>query len=492
MQRREHKITGKRKRIAILFWILLSTTQIMASPEVYALAEDSPVITRAKELIEIINEADYHRIARFIQENYSDDFLEIPITMHENFIAFIRDETKKIKEYQINEISLTEATIKYKSELTGEWKEMNIKVEALYPHKISSLFGPSLVSTPSESEEGKKFKTLRIANKELDSYIKNLVDNEYFSGSVLIGSKGKILFHEAYGKASKEFDIPNQKNTKFIIGSVNKMLTSVAILQLVEQGKLSLNDPVSKVLPGVLTEEVSSRITIEHLLTHSSGLGDFLFNREIMKTSRLNYKDIEDYLPWIKGDTLRFAPGTKWQYSNTGFLLLGAIIEKITDLSYDDYLKQNIYQVANMQDTGSPELDYVTTTVASTYEKEFKEGQVLFRNDRYTQVAKGTPAGGGVSTTTDLFNFIQSLISDKLLKAETKQLMITAKPGYNAKDYGYGVQLFDENIVGHTGGGPGTWCWVEVNTARNLTIIVLGNQNSGTGSIVRKIRTLYE
>lgn len=454
--------------------------------------ENSPLVKRGKELIELINKANYNQVNAYIQANYSDDFLEIPLEMHANFIFHIRDEVLKIHQYQITEINSSDGTLKYKSELTKEWKEISIRIEEQFPYKISSIFGPSLTAIPQEYKEPTKSKKISSINKELHQYIENLSGNHFFSGNVLIAKNGGILFQQSYGKASKEFDVPNNKETKFIIGSINKMFTAVAMLQLYEQRKIALDEPLSKYLPGVLRTEVENRITINHLLTHTSGLGDFLFTNKIMEFSRSNYRSISDYLPFLANDTLRFEPGTKWFYSNAGFLLLGAVIEKVSGLSYEDYVSQNIFAPAAMHSSGFPELDLVPERLASHYEKEFISGKTRFRNDRYSQPAKGTPAGGGVSTTTDLFYFTQALISNKLMHYDLTREMITAKPEYNSPEYGYGIQIFDSKRIGHTGGGPGTWAWVEVNLPEQLTIIVLANQNSGTGTLVRRIRELYK
>jgi CubicO group peptidase (beta-lactamase class C family) len=144
-----------------------------------------------------------------------------------------------------------------------------------------------------------------------------------------------------------------------------------------------------------------------------------------------------------------------------------------------------------MVSTFFPELDNVNKGLADTYEKDYLTGKPLFHNTRYYQVIKGTPAGGGFSTCTDLLNFMQALAAGKLLKPETVQQMQSAKPEMNSPNYGFGTEIFDANSFGHTGGGPGTFAWVKQDRKTGLTIIVLGNTNTGSNTVVRTVGELF-
>jgi CubicO group peptidase (beta-lactamase class C family) len=252
-----------------------------------------------------------------------------------------------------------------------------------------------------------------------------------------------------------------------------------------------MEDLVSNVLPGVLADSIARKIKIQHLLTHTSGLGDFLFTPEMSQKSKENFRCIADYLPGLADDTLLFEPGTHWSYSNTGFLLLGAIVERVSGTPYEDYVKKHIYQPAGMVSTFFPELDNVNEGLADTYEKDYFTGKPVFHNTRYYQVIKGTPAGGGFSTCTDIFNFMQALAAGKLLKPGTVRMMQSAKPEINSPDYGYGTQVFDENSYGHTGSGPGTDALVKAYRDKNLTAVILCNQNSGSYIVVRNVLELF-
>ena len=163
---------------------------------------------------------------------------------------------------------------------------------------------------------------------ELEAFLHRLVADNMFSGAVLVAKDGDPIFRKAYGLASKRFDIPNRVDTKFNVGSLNKMFTAVAIAQLAEQGKLSLNDPVSKHLRDY-PSEVADKVTVHHLLTHTSGLGEFLKD-DVFTGSKTRPRTVEDHVPLFVDDSLSFEPGARFRYSNAGFIVLGAIMEEVS------------------------------------------------------------------------------------------------------------------------------------------------------------------
>ncbi|MFW6093999.1 MAG: serine hydrolase domain-containing protein [Pseudomonadota bacterium] len=308
----------------------------------------------------------------------------------------------------------------------------------------------------------------------LDRQLHALAESERFSGGVLAAHGERVLFRNAYGNASKEFSVPNSPDTRFVLGSINKMFTATAVLQLVEQGRLDLDATVARHLPGVLAGDVAGRMTLLQLLTHTSGLGDFLFTPELEHRNRADYRTIEDYLPLVADDSPAFEPGTDWQYSNTGYLLLGAILEQETRQDYYGYVREHVLEPAGMQDSGSPALDLVPRGVASTYEPRAGEGR--FHSDRYDQVVKGTPAGGGVSTLDDMHRFALALMGGHLLSPEMSRRMLTPKPEAGSERYGFGAQIFPDGWVGHTGGGPGTANYFGFRPATGEVVVVLANQ----------------
>lgn len=447
---------------------------------------ENPAQKRLHDIVSLINNYSIEEASNYIRNNYSPGFLQTQLMEeHRGLIARINDEGKNVLISSIDLQKPNEANALVQIQLTGAWRQLIVRTEPSSPYRVAFL--QMQLANPPKTESAKsKPATDSAASKELDSITKKLEKENIFSGNVLVARNGQIVFHKAYGLASKEFDFPNNLSTKFIIGSINKMFTTVGILQLVEKNKISLENLVSDILPGILSDTIAHRIKIKHLLTHTSGLGDFLFTAEMSQKSKENFRTIADYLPALAKDRLFFEPGTQWHYSNAGYLVLGAVIQKISGLSYEEYMLNNIYQPAGMVSTYFPELDNVNKGLADTYEKDWLTGKPLFHNTRYYQVIKGTPAGGGFSTCTDLFNFMQALAAGKLLKPETVKLMQTAKPEMKSPNYGFGTEIFDKDSFGHTGGGPGTNAVVQVNTKSGLTVVVLGNTNTGTNIVLRK------
>src|SRR5262249_52742480 len=152
------------------------------------------------------------------------------------------------------------------------------------------------------------------------------------------------IFHQAYGFANQDFQVPNRLDTKFHLGSMDKMFTSVAVAQLVESGKLNFHDKLEKILPDYPNREVALKITIEQLLMHRAGLADIF--KLAFYEPRERYRSPRDYFPLFANESLRFEPGSRWSYSNAGYVVLGAVIEKIAGKSYFDYVGKNIFEPA--------------------------------------------------------------------------------------------------------------------------------------------------
>ena len=196
--------------------------------------------------------------------------------------------------------------------------------------------------------------TISALTAKMDDQLKE----DRFSGAVLIGHRGRIVFQKAVGLANRESRTPNTLDTQFRNGSMNKMFTATAVMQLVEAGKLSLDDTVGKVMTDYPNADVARKVTIRHLLGHTGGTGDF-FGPEFMK-NRLTLKTHADYVAMFGGRAPLHEPGAEFRYSNYGMMLLGAIIERVSGLSYFDYVRTKVFEPAGMTSTGSlPETDTV-------------------------------------------------------------------------------------------------------------------------------------
>jgi CubicO group peptidase (beta-lactamase class C family) len=233
---------------------------------------------------------------------------------------------------------------------------------------------------------------------------------------------GKPIFTEAYGLADRERKIPNTMKTRFRIGSMNKMFTAVAILQLVQAGKLGLNDPLGKYLTDYPNKDLASKVTISELLSHTGGTGDF-FGPEFDK-HRLELKTHEDYVKLYGSRPVRFEPGSRFEYSNYGFLLLGNVIEKVSGRSYYDYVQEHIYKPAGMTSTGSEPEGQAVSDLSVGYTKM---GTDKWHPNTDFLPYRGTSAGGGYTTVGDLLAFANALRANKLLNPYYTELLTTGK-----------------------------------------------------------------
>jgi CubicO group peptidase (beta-lactamase class C family) len=247
-------------------------------------------------------------------------------------------------------------------------------------------------------------------------------------------------------------------DTKFNLGSMNKMFTGVSAMILVRQGKLSLDDPIGKYLDaGWLPKVDKNKVLVKHLLTHTSGLGSY-FADGFDRASRLLYRTVDDYKPLVAEETLAFEPGTKWAYSNTGMLIAGAVIERASGTDYFDFVRKNITGPAGMKNTDCYEVD--------------------FRNNIFDHVLRGGPAGGGFSTVEDLDRFAQALRGTTLLDPASKQELWKARPEISSPTYGLGFAIDETRAgrrVGHSGGFTGISAGLDIYLDEGWNVAVLSN-----------------
>jgi len=317
--------------------------------------------------------------------------------------------------------------------------------------------------------------------KALEAFLDQLVAADAFSGTVLVAREGTLLYQRAYRMAEKNFNVPAQIDTKFNLGSMNKMFTAVAIAQLAEQGKVSFHHPISTYLPDYPREK-AERITLHHLLTHTAGLGSYW--NEAFEVQRMKLRTVHDFPALFIDDPLLFPPGEQWHYSNAGFIVLGAIIEQVAAQDYFTYVREHIYHRAGMYDTDAYELDQIVPNlvVGYTYAGLSTPGTPgPRRNNLLLHAVKGGPAGGGYSTVLDLLKFSNALRSHVLLSPVSTELVLSGKvdrPDSPERRYayGFGERLSNgKRIVGHTGGFPGISTHCEFSPESGDVVIVLSN-----------------
>lgn len=295
-----------------------------------------------------------------------------------------------------------------------------------------------------------------------------------FSGAVLIARNGQVLFQHAYGLADREAGTPNDLDTQFRFGSMGKMLTMVAIMQLVQDGKIDLAASIGHYLADYPNQDVAAKVTVANLLTHTGGTGD-IFGPDF-DAHKAALRDLKDYVDLYGKRELEFAPGSRVAYSNYGFILLGRIVEAVSGLSYDAYLQRNIFDPAGMSSTGNLPESTVLPHRAVAYMGP--PGQVRRADD--TLPVRGTSAGGGYSTVGDFNRFAEALASHKLLRAETlRQLMdggVKTADGQFIR-YDFGGTIGTEHFFGHGGGAPGMNGALYHFVDSGYTVVVLANRD---------------
>lgn len=478
----------------ILAKIMLLTT--LVSFTFLALAQTAPVAIpaerRAKELIQFLNSGDRATYQKYVTENFAPNFLKIPMEQHLGFLLQLHDSTRGVEFHGIQDTTPNEVTARLKTKLTGSWMAVMVHVEAEAPHRITGigLRQPKPLATAAPAKALSREQMAR----ELDAFMKKLADADVFSGAVLLTKDGVPVFKGAYGLANKDFNVPNRLDTKFNLGSMNKMFTAVAIAQLAERGKLSLEDSLAKFLPEFPNKEDAEKIKIKHLLTHTAGLGGY-FSPKWQQSSRDQYRTVDAMMKRLAEDEkkLQFEPGTRWQYSNSGMLVLGKVIEVASRQSYYDFVRENITKPAGMTNTDCYELDQVNTNLAIGYEKDFSGPAMRFNNNIFAHVMRGGPQGGGYSTVEDLLKFDVALRSNKLVGAEYVKMLLSAKPDLKSPQYGYGFQITNRDgalIVGHSGGFPGISSNLDMFLGTGWTAVVMSNYGRGSSPVQEKMREM--
>jgi CubicO group peptidase (beta-lactamase class C family) len=474
-----------RKISKFFLFFLLSLTAVAGIP-----AQDPTAAERqGRAFIEALSTGDRAKVRSFVEANFSSEMLGMPMQQHLNFASSHYDISRGYEVVSVQEAAPNGTTLLLKNKLTGLYAAMVFSVEDKAPFKIKGIGGRP-PKAPASAD-----RTLNNAaiSKELEGFLKRLADADVFSGAVLLAKDGVPVYKAAYGIANKDYGVPNKIDTKFNLGSMNKMFTAVAVAQLVEKGKLSFDDPLSKFIPDFPDAESAKKIQIKHLLSHTAGLGPY-FSKRYQDTSRNKLRTVDDMMALAKQDEkLLFEPGTKWQYSNTGMLVLGKVVEIVSGQNYFDYVRDNIYKPAGMVNTDAYELDKVNPNLAVGYHKTFTDDGIVWSNNVFQHVMRGGPQGGGYSTVEDLLRFDQAFRSGKLVSPAMVKVLTTPKPELNSPDYGYG---FIVNTVAGTAGHNGGFTGIHSNLSMFLnsgwTAIFMSNYSMAGGPVMQKMESLVK
>ena len=483
------------KRLVFLLTLLCVSITASANFEDRAKLPDKPGVELIKPLIKAINSDNEQTLKSFIEANFHPSFLNrFPMQAHTRYLLQALEQHGELTYHSVRRytpaLPENEIVVIVRTGDTELWHAITLFINAGPTNTIEGL-DISPARTPSNLPPMPAL-TAKELSTQIDNYVTRLTAKDKFSGTVLLAKGEKVLVTGATGNASKRFNVANNLQTKFNLGSMNKMFTAVAVLQLAEAGKLSLSDTIDKYVDASwLPTDISSKIKVEHLLTHSSGLGSY-FNEQYWDSSKLLFRHVDDFKTLLEKETLAFEPGSSNRYSNTGMLLLGVIVESVTGQSYFDYVSQNIFAKAGMINTDSYEMDQPITNLAIGYTRD-KSSPVGWVNNIYAHVIKGGPAGGGYSTVEDLHRFSMALTGYKLLSEEMTEKALTAKPALHSFRYGYGFSVRgsgDERVVGHNGGFDGVSAEMEIHMGSGYTAVVLSNYSNAALAVSAKIREL--
>jgi CubicO group peptidase (beta-lactamase class C family) len=304
---------------------------------------------------------------------------------------------------------------------------------------------------------------VQISEARIDS----LANAQQFSGVILVARNGAPLVERAYGMADREAGRPNNLETSFNLGSINKLFTGIAIRQLAAAAKLNIDSTLARAWPDYPNQDVARRVTIRQILEHRSGIQGNIFAAPAGKT-RHDVVSLQDYFELFKEQPLQFDPGSRQQYSNAGYVVLGLLIEKLSGENYYEYVRRHIYEPAGMTQTGSWRVDRLPENTALGYTRGGQDAPPdapLKRNTDFLP-GKGSSAGGGYSTAHDLLRLVNALREHKIPNGP------------------------EAGMIGIAGGAPGLNAAVEGDLPGGYDVIVLANLDPPAAERVsRLIRT---
>jgi CubicO group peptidase (beta-lactamase class C family) len=320
----------------------------------------------------------------------------------------------------------------------------------------------------------------RVA-EEIDTYLNSLVEANAFSGAVLVAQDSQILLSRGYGLANRAQDVPNTPQTRFRICSITKQFTAIGALILQARGQLSVNDPICDYLPQC--PSAWEGITIHHLLTHTSGIPDFVDLPDYESTKSLPTTPLQ-LMARFRDETLQFDPGARWQYSNSGYIILGYIIEQVSGQAYGAFIQDNIFDLLQMNDSGyDNNLEVIATGYTGTGNR--------WNEASYIDASVPYAAGALYSTVDDMYRWDQALYTEQLVPQESLDAMFTPYASSPIGDYGYGWFITDKHrrrVVRHGGGGDGFVTVMERYPNDRVTLILLSNRETANiGSITDTI-----
>jgi len=313
----------------------------------------------------------------------------------------------------------------------------------------------------------------------IDEYLTRAHKTGQFNGAALVAENGKVIYKKGLGLANMEWNVPNEADTKFRLASITKQFTAALILQLVEQGKLKLDGKLSEYLPDY-RKDVGDKVTIHHLLTHTSGIPSYTSLPKFMEEQTRNSYQVAEFVKRYASNDLEFEPGKQFSYNNSGYFLLGAIIEKIHGKPYEQVIKENIFDPLGMKNSGYDHHRTILSKRASGYQKT----PAGYTNAPYLDMSIPYAAGSLYSTVEDLYLWDQALYTDKVVSAKIRELMY--QPFLNNYAYGWTIRKVNlgqsketVNSIAHNGGINGFNTTIVRYPEQKNLIVLLDNTSQG-------------
>lgn len=450
---------------------ILAGVVMVATAVCFAVAQSAQESAARKQFeawLAAFNSGDRATLLQYLEKNSPERAKEV------DHILGFREATGGFELKKAEASTPTEFKALVKEKDSDQFARVTLDVQETEPHLVKNM---DLRACPTPAE----FKIARMSESEVVADVRKLAEQrtaaDKFSGAVAISKNGKTIFAQAYGLADREKKTPNTLQTQFRMGSMNKMFTATAILQLAQAGKLQLTDPLGKYLTDYPNQDVKTKVTIHHLLTHTGGTGDF-FGPEFDK-HRLELKTLQDYVKLYGTRGLEFEPGNRWAYSNYGFLLLGLVVEKASGQDYYAYVREHIFKPAGMALSDSLPEEEAAAGRSVGYTKF--DGSKTWKPNTDTLPYRGTSAGGGYTTVEDLQRFASALLNHKLLDFEHTDLLTTGHVDTpRGVKYAYGFMDNREDGVrwfGHGGGAPGMNGDLRIYPESGYVIAVLANMD---------------
>jgi CubicO group peptidase (beta-lactamase class C family) len=485
------------RALAVAAALALSVAPVAHAQRVMANAParteaQTAAIKRLNEVLEVLNTGDYAKMRSYFEANSIDIRTGVPGVVSGSWneqvfsqvllryhlsrgLDFVRVTFGDAPPLQGDVVGIV------RNRTTGDEEYLALRVEPQAPYRIiwNPIAPPAAIASWNLKPAASTAVTEQQRLEEIGSYLKRMGDAELFSGAIVIARDGKPVFAQAYGYADREKKIPNTLDTPFLMGSMSKLFTGLAVGQLAEQGKLSYDDPLAKFLPDFPDPESAKKIRIKHLLSHTAGLGNAatLWNPDLIdrQTTARGMVDV------LERTALAFEPGTKWAYSNAGFVLLGRIIEIASGQDYYDYMQQRVFAPAGATTAAFPLLPKdgeAVVPMALPYEPAWDaDSRMSIENRLGKEFRRGGSAGSGVVSANDLIKLANAMRDGRIVKPETFRLHTSPKPEIGATMYGYGFATgpYGRPFVGHNGRAQGQCTDFGELRDTPYTIVVLSN-----------------